>query len=239
MDNSSPQVRPANGSSSKAVVTGTQKPNVEQVSFEKDLGTEIVFITVGTAPNDKTFPVHKTLLCRKVKHFNAMFAGNFIEALTQKASLPEDDVECFELFLTWVYWNSIQLPKSPEIESGVPLLVYLFAFAEKCQIDALADLVMDELVRVLKEGGWLPTPDNMESAYSCTHEKSKMRLFMARMYLYITFKYNEDEAQNTWNCDKMLPLTMRCQDLAADVFLMMRGSLGKAPADPRNAPHCD
>ncbi|EPE31717.1 POZ [Glarea lozoyensis ATCC 20868] len=75
-------------------------------SFREGMGDTIVTLYVG--PERVKFVAHKELLCEKSLYFEKMFKGDFIEATTESAELPETDVESFDHLLNWVYTGKLR-----------------------------------------------------------------------------------------------------------------------------------
>ncbi|KUJ17041.1 uncharacterized protein LY89DRAFT_718733 [Mollisia scopiformis] len=232
---SSPSTMSAAPASSSLVgagnTKGTQpKPDSQDISFADDLGNEIVLITIGVAPNQEIFPIHKTLLCSRSTFFDRMFNGGFREASTQSASLPEDNIDAFKVYVTWLYRNIIEVPKKAPI---APVLIRLFAFAEKYCLEELVDNTMDYLVGHLHDKNAIPWLDLMVSSYASTHTKSKLRILMSRINLYVALRYT-DAKWEAFNTDTVIPFLIRCPDLTTDMFRLIKGSSGKKAVDPRS-----
>jgi hypothetical protein len=198
----------------------------------------VVHITVGTEPARQSFAIHKELLCRKVPYFDAMFNGGYAETVSQVGDLPEESLEAFELFVTWVYLDVIDLPGDPEQASPIPAFIQLFALADKYGITKLADTLMDFFTKFLRDGGWMPTPSDMELAYQCTHSTSRMRLFISRVFAYAILCYDDDDGI-TWNTPNMTQAARVHEDLWVDAFKLMRGQAGQEVKDPTKMAACD
>lgn len=114
-----------------------------------------------------------------------MLKGGFIEAETQVAKLPEDDVTAFELLIEWVYTGKatpINLPE--EREQG---LIKLYGLSEKYCLHDLSDYTMTLIVSNYRRVPTTPSYNAIALAYSCTHSASLLRKFMIRaMYFIVT-----------------------------------------------------
>jgi len=144
-----------------------------------------------------------------------MFNGRFHEAHTQSASLPTDDPEAFDLFIAWLYADTI----TPTASEDLGAFPSLFAFAEKYQITQLADNTMDAISQTLLNNKNYLTLENMERAYANTHAKSKLRLFCARSYAYTMASFDEEE---NWTTEEMIPTGPHSHELLADGLRIMR-----------------
>ncbi|PNH04451.1 ARM REPEAT PROTEIN INTERACTING WITH ABF2 [Tetrabaena socialis] len=69
-------------------------------------GTADLTIVVG----DRTFHVHRLLLCARSDYFLRMFAAGFVEDNAQQLILPEADPDAFELWLRFVYTGAVDIP---------------------------------------------------------------------------------------------------------------------------------
>lgn len=56
-------------------------------------------VTLKVGLEEKTFTVHKKLLCDKVPYFEKMFGGPWVEAVANVATFPEDRVESFDVLI--------------------------------------------------------------------------------------------------------------------------------------------
>ena len=205
---------------------------------------ETVVIVVGTGAKIKSFKIHKTLLCAKVTFFDKMFNGPFSEASTQTASLTDEEVASFKLFLGWLYQDRIPVPPSfaqcgmGEIEQ----LCRLFALAEKYNVTLLADQTMDFMTAFMKKRCWTLSSVLIGTCYEITHQSSKLRIFACRFHVYQTLHYPSDAtgtARVTWSNREMLKVLKNSDDLFADFYGMLRLQAGKSRVDPRYELPCD
>ncbi|KAI9054889.1 hypothetical protein LZ554_002033 [Drepanopeziza brunnea f. sp. 'monogermtubi'] len=206
-----------------------------QASFGQILGTDIATITVGSGTTAKTFKVHTDLICSKVPFFKAMFKGNFKEAATQTATLPEDDPLAFELFLGWLYRETVD-----EISDATLYLIKLFGFAEKYTVVTLMDNTMDVLVVALKEKNLLFLQFHMEEIYQITHESSKMRVFASRCFAFALMTCQDT---GVWSTTTLMSMTSTHRyEIVVDSLTLIPSltlqGIGLFP-DPRLAPLCD
>jgi hypothetical protein len=168
-----------------------------------------------------------------------MFKYNFIEGLTQTSTLEEDDPEGFKLFLNWLYRDCIELPADADKASPIPAFIHLFAFAEKFVISDLADNTIDTLIKILLQKSWLPSPAEMVLGYKLTPETSKLRLFLSRLFVFMTLRHEEQIEANDWNNASLATAVQQCGDLLMDSLALMRGKSGLVQKDPRKVSPCD
>ena len=90
------------------------------------------------------FHLHRDLLCNRSDYFRACFVGDFKEAKQKELSLPEDNAESFELFVTWLYGTQLK-----KISSNNDLAAYfgLAVLANKLCLEYLQNQVTDYIVR--------------------------------------------------------------------------------------------
>jgi hypothetical protein len=111
-------------------------------SSSSTMGDEIVTLLVGS---DKfRFIVHKNILCSKVKYFDRLFNGNFMEATAGEASFPEDDAAAFDALLAYIYTDNINsYSKNESYEFSFCLQLYVLA--DKLGPPDLQDLCVDAI----------------------------------------------------------------------------------------------
>jgi hypothetical protein len=140
-----------------------------------------------------------------------MFNGMFLEGSTQSATLPDDDPTTFELFIGWLYLNRIETTAITELGlASIDALINIFASAEKYGISSLADNTMDAWKELLHRTNWLPSPQSMANGYNLTHEKSKLRVFLAKTFVYITLKCTLGETDEWWDKKSECLLKTNC-----------------------------
>lgn len=213
---------------------------ITKAEFTRELsGSAMVNIMVGEGAEAKLFTIHKVLLCNKVDYFKRMFMGNFAEAQTDSAVLPEVKTAAFEVFFHWVYTDAVLALNEYSTSRAVEILLQLYAFAEERVITVLADKTMDTLIGIFADRDEKPKPSVMSLAYILTPEHSKLREFIARMCVYTLLKYEEDDEAIAWSSRNFHVAVKGNDDLLCEIFTLMRGTSGKVFRDPRLAPACD
>lgn len=159
----------------------------------------------------KVFRVHKDLICGRVSYFDKMFSGGFKEAQEQAATLPEDDIDAFALFVKWLYAG--ELPSARELrnfktdtdrsfnetslsnpEVHVPslriALLRLHVFAEKICETELADYVMTTLLDLFRTTE-CPSVSELTDLYPHTTPESPLRKFIVHyLHFHLYCKVN-------------------------------------------------
>jgi hypothetical protein len=95
--------------------------------------------------------MHKETLCKNSPYFKAALEGNFKEARKRVIEMPEDNVEVFQVFRTWLYTGGFQLVEDSCNHTWKTLsweiLVGLYIFGECRLIRELLNPVMDLLIK--------------------------------------------------------------------------------------------
>jgi hypothetical protein len=155
----------------------------------RSLGEDIVILYVGA--KRKKYQVHKKLLCDRSSFFQNAFSSdsNFKEATEGIMYLPEDDPATFDRIINWLYRD--QLPVCVErVEGRHPIsfhrsLIDMFLFAEKYCINVLANRAMDQMQDVHLKENIIPNIEDIKHVYYNSHEKSKLRLYVAAAACYL------------------------------------------------------
>lgn len=88
--------------------------------------------------NDKSFEVHKNILCARSPVFHAMFTGNLEEGTTNILDIPDIDEITVDLMLRYLYTGTFSEDETVDLYS-------LYYAADKYQINSLADWCSDLL----------------------------------------------------------------------------------------------
>lgn len=200
----------------------------------------MVTIEVGGANNSEKvkFHVHRKVLCDKIPFFKAMFMGEFSEAATQTATLPEDNPEAFKLLVTWVYTGSLASDTFDEKSSLQPLF-HLFILGEKLCLPGPMDLAIDLLVELLRKHSMWPSLECICEKYETTYVNSKLRLFLARIVVWGIVHPDRWVDPTLWSAEKIQDAMANNHDLWLHVIHLLRGNLGVDKTDPRRVPACD
>lgn len=109
----------------------------------RTMGGDIVTLLVGT---DKvSFTVHKKILCSRVKYFDRMFNGDFLESKTGEATFPEDDPVAFDILLFYIYTNKLSGYSHPTTH-GFSLYLHLYMLADRFVIPEVQDRCIDAII---------------------------------------------------------------------------------------------
>jgi hypothetical protein len=123
----------------------------------------MVTITVGKDTSQKTFHMYRGLLCFHSEYFKILFEGGFREAQSDTHTMPETDVDIFELFYAWICTGTISKPDGT-CEGGIDhaTITRLYAFADYHMMEELknrsAELYFIHTVEA-SQTGFLGTAD--------------------------------------------------------------------------------
>ncbi|KAI6715717.1 hypothetical protein PZA11_001962 [Diplocarpon coronariae] len=213
-----------------------QDEYTEAPSFATQSGTDVVTFEVGANGRKRLFTTNIVRLFQKAPQFEKLFDDPYLVCISQKYFLAEDDPRAFELFISWLHLGKLDITVNVQDST----MIELFAFAEKYKIPDLADETMDNFCKAMSKFHQHPRPILMSLAYKRTQKKSKMRLYMARSWVFITTTLTEAEGNDpAWKNDSMRSVLVDNEDLWTDTLALLRGSAGIIPPDPSQAPRCD
>lgn len=114
------------------------------LTFTSALTSGVITITVGKDDAQATFTIHKKLFQGKAPIFDKMFGGSFLEGITGSAALPDDDHEAFEVFMEWLYRNTLtSLSDKKSASAALRMkIAKTMVFADKYCLNELSDRAM-------------------------------------------------------------------------------------------------
>ena len=101
-------------------------------------------VNIFVGAERKKFHLHSDLLCNRSDYFRTCFVGDFKEAQQKELSLPEDDAESFELFVTWLYGTHLKKISSND---ELPAYFNLAILANKLCLEYLQNQAKDHILR--------------------------------------------------------------------------------------------
>ncbi|KFY12834.1 hypothetical protein V492_03641 [Pseudogymnoascus sp. VKM F-4246] len=101
----------------------------------------VVKIIVGKDDTQPIFTIHKNIFQGKAHAFETMFGGAFLEGITGSAELPDDDHEAFEVFMEWLYQNTLNSLSDEKTDNGAfgLKIAKTMVFADKYCLNELSD----------------------------------------------------------------------------------------------------
>ena len=106
-------------------------------------------VTVYVGPDSYAFHIYKEILCRDSPFFKAALNGSFKEGDEQAVSLPEDDVETFKIYQTWL--NTTQLRYNFDHVEWWLCFAQLWVFADKIGSTALKNKTIDAICATVRD----------------------------------------------------------------------------------------
>ncbi|KAH7348888.1 hypothetical protein BKA65DRAFT_398386 [Rhexocercosporidium sp. MPI-PUGE-AT-0058] len=203
----------------------------------------MVDIHVGEAPNAKHFRIHKAILCQKVPFFDTMFNGGFKEATENKANLPSDRWETFDVLQEWVYTGTLR-KLSVKTNSETKLLNYsiinAYMLFDKFCLPHLADMIVSMYITMSVTSDVLPRVTDIATAYTVLPPASKFRQYFLMVLHFINAGLSRCAHHlNVWSEEKLSQLLVQHPTLCLDYMKLTRHhSIGKAAEDPRKMSHC-
>lgn len=157
--------------------------------LNRELFDAVVQVKVGP---EKTFIIHKGLLCNSAAYFKAAFEGGFKESQSQVLELPEDDPVMFSHFELWLYSGNILESHETVKDISWKVLTDLYFFGEAREIPSLQNEAID--ICICKNIASRVTPTlQIKRVYENTPENSPLRrLFVDWM------TYQSDPTDSEW-----------------------------------------
>jgi BTB/POZ domain len=125
-------------------------------------------VDIYVGPEAKHYSVPKDVLCYYSSYFNSCFNGSFKEAQEQKLSLPEDNVENFEVLMYYVLTGHVapQIPIGSDLKEGMETCMNLIEYADKYGLAEASMAVEESLTKILKRThGDFILPNHIEIIY--------------------------------------------------------------------------
>ncbi|KAF7886919.1 uncharacterized protein EAF02_003566 [Botrytis sinoallii] len=164
------------GQSSTAASALAGSKGKASMQLLEEHGTQMVDIYVGE--EKILFRVYKDILCNEVKFFDRMFDGNFKEAKENTAILPEDDLEVFDMLMSWVtYDNKVWSLMGRDFRKKL----HLWVLADKLCLTSLQNHVMDIWRHEDEAYETYYTAEEFQYIFEKTANKSEPRQCAARM----------------------------------------------------------
>jgi len=125
--------------------------------------------------------------------FKTAFNGSFQEGTGQDMSLPEDDVQIFRIYQTWL--NTGQLRYNFDKEECWLHLGKLWIFADKICSTRLMNKTVDAFFEVVTKNSDLPfaDPETVNYVFGKTMPGSPLRRMFVRIFLSYGYILDDDE----------------------------------------------
>ena len=186
-----------------------------------DLFGETIIVKVGTGETQKSFTLHKGILCHYSGYFKAALNRKFAEATAGVVELPEDEVKVFEAFVIWLYTKTF----NDNGEAGNLSICKLWVFADRRQIPKLVnDMIEDSRKKSLRV--WISPNNELRYLYENTTNGAELRRFV----VYFITRYGNPsmlahESSKNWPRDAF-------RDLLAHVWQVGTGKKDEMAVEP-------
>lgn len=121
------------------------------------------------------FRVHQDFLCYYSPYFEAVFKGKFAESKSGALDLEDVSPKVFEIFVNWLYTQTVFLPgsKLPQIQD----LMNLWIFADRLLIPRLQNHTLEAIDRVRLKSKTFPS-SVFHHVYEYTDKGSPLRRYI-------------------------------------------------------------
>ncbi len=154
----------------------------------------VVQVKVGP---ERTFTIHRGILCRSAAYFRAALEGEFKEAIDQALRLPEDDPDMFSHFELWLYTGSILESHESAKDISWKVLTDICLFGEARGIPELQNEAINAYIDKYHATNEIPTGE-FNHIYENTLDSSPLRKLLVDL---VTFKGILTDSQ--WFSEKM------------------------------------
>lgn len=162
-------------------------------------------------PAEKSYSLHKGLLCKYSDYFRAALTGSFAEAATQTVRLDEEDPAIFDLFVTWLYTQRIIPEDMTSKDVDWKILAEQYVFADRRSSPSFKNAIIDALAtKALDKEQFLPQYGTIKWIWDNTADKASLRRFMVDYFAHVA---DLDEAFRTQRDRKRPPLDFVCDVL--------------------------
>lgn len=139
-----------------------------------------------------TFSVHEHLICRTSDYFKRAMKAYWETSTSGSVTLKEEDPEVFEVYLHWLYCETLPVQNDSPGQEGNTEYVQLakaYALGEMLQDVNFKDAVLDAiLIKSQSEASdgrnWYPVGPAIRCIYEGTPESSAARRLLVDMYTY-------------------------------------------------------
>ncbi|PTB42335.1 uncharacterized protein TrAFT101_008577 [Trichoderma asperellum] len=171
-----------------------------------DLRGRTLTVTVGST-DPVTFSVHEHLICRTSDYFKTAMKAYWDTSTSGSVTLKEEDPEVFEVYLHWLYCETLPVRNDSPGQEGNNEYIQLaqaYVLGEMLQDVNFKDAVLDAILiksRSTASDGlcWYPVGPAIRCIYEGTPESSAARRLLVDMYTchgheeWLTEWANEDD----------------------------------------------
>lgn len=193
----------------------------------------MIQIAVGGDGDQKTFHIHKKLLCDRIPHFAQLLKGSHKSII----KYPEAHPNTFDVLMEWVHTDRLREIFVLDEENAQTVLhrswstESLYPLADDLSLPELMDRVMDVERRFDCSQSSFFMPNEIKFIYDTVPKNSKLRQYVAELTAYTMRNEGEDFRLST----PQLLSAMGNEDFALDYLEISRRSNIK---DPRTGSGC-
>ncbi|MCJ1403139.1 hypothetical protein MMC11_006362 [Xylographa trunciseda] len=161
----------------------------EKVAKRAKLYDSIVTIVVG--PKERSYIIHKGILCKHATYFEAALSEGFLESKTMIIHLDEEDPKIFDIFINWLYVRKIVPDDASVTDMSWQTKAELYIFADRRGCSALKSDTIDLMIEhALDNGNSMPPYALPSNPVVChiwenTPASSPLRRLMVDVYAYL------------------------------------------------------
>ena len=138
------------------------------------LSGDTVQINVGKTEDQKSFTIHKGILCFYSGYFRTVLDSKFVEGQTNKIDLTEEEARTFRYFVIWLYRGSFHRNTTWTFTQ----MIKLWVFGDRREIPLLQNHVLDEIRDNVVKQGISPSVTQVDFVYNNTTSDSALRRFV-------------------------------------------------------------
>jgi len=192
----------------------------EKLAKRANLYASMVTIIVG--PEERSYIIHKGILCKHAAYFEAALSAGFLESRTMTIRLDEEDPLIFDIFINWLYARKILPDDASVIDMAWQMKAELYIFADRRGCSALKNDTINLMVEhaLDNEDSTLSVaiPPNAVVYYiwENTSASSPLRRLMVDIYAYLVILTDAEDTPGS------LPHSF-LRDVLAKYFELTRG----------------
>lgn len=142
-------------------------------------------MTIYVGPTAETFHLYRKILFRDSVYFKAAFTRDNHEGSESKLSMPEDDVDIFRIYQTWL--NTGDLRYNFDGEIWWLRLARLWIFADKVSSHRLKNRTIDSFFDIVDKNKNMVFADAWITHYIFEHTSplSPLRRLLSRLFFHL------------------------------------------------------
>ncbi|KAL9126252.1 MAG: hypothetical protein Q9217_004665 [Psora testacea] len=156
--------------------------NSTQATPIRSMFNTFIYLSIGREPHNRTFGIHKGLLCQNSKYFHAAFNGPFTEASSGQISLADENPTIFDIVYTWLYTGKLTYCKEgKDVQCLDAHYVNLYIFGDKYDMPRLCNEAVNGIIHRYER--YNAIYNNPKHVYHHTPPASPLRRVMVAIYV--------------------------------------------------------